>query len=596
MLPPLVRPIVRRILGLRMWLVERLRPSETYVTATWAALVGVLGGISGLAFRSVTDWVQWILTGRSESLVDVAAMLPPWHRLLVPTIGGLAAGLVLHFGSRLTQGRRSADYMEAIALGDGVIRSRPTRVRILSSVFSIASGGSIGREGPMVQLAAMMASLVGRATDFPRPRLKLMVACGAAAGIASAYNAPIGGALFVAEIVLGSIAMESFGPLILSSVMATITARTLVGSGPVFDIPVFRLVTPWELVPYFALGLIAGTAAPWFLKLLSASTALFGRLRMPIYGRLAVGGLAVGLLSLVRSDVWGNGYHAISAIMRWDWAWPTLLMLLVFKLAATASTVGSGAVGGVFTPTLFVGAVIGSLVGIPVHEAAPSLTAPSDAYALVGMGAFLAATTHAPLMAILLLFEMTLDYEIVLPLMLACVTAYNTAYAIRKESIYAAALKAKEQPQPTRTIETMRVRDLMKSDPPAVVDVAPFSEIAAAFAKNRHHHLYVVGEAQQFRGGIPLHEIKPFLNDPEISRIVIASDLTRDEFPILTPESTLFEALEKFSTHSGERIPVVDDAFTRRLVGSISKTDVMLTLAHEVQPGNEKGDGKAATG
>lgn len=587
MVGPLVQPVIARLLRLRVWLTERLRPSETYVTATWAALIGVLGGISGLAFRSVVDWVQWILTGHSETLADVASKLEPWHRVAVPAVGGLLAGLVLHYGSRLTKNRRAADYMEAVTLGDGVIRSQPTLVSIVSSVFSIASGGSIGREGPMVQLSAMMASLVGRATEFPKPRLRLMVACGAAAGIASAYNAPIGGALFVAEIVLGSIAMESFGPLILSSVMATVTAQTLLGGGPLFEVPTFSLVTPWELIPYFVLGLVAGGAAPLFLRMLELSKSAFARFEAPIHLKLMLGGLIVGVLSLERPDVWGNGHRAISSILHWDWTWTTLVALLVFKLAATASTVGSGAVGGVFTPTLFVGAVIGSLIGIPVHGLAPEITAPSDAYALVGMGAFLAATTHAPLMAILMLFEMTLDYDIVLPLMLACVTAYNTSYAIRKDSIYAHALK-RHAARTGRPIEDVRVRDLMKPDPPSILDVAPFSDVVARFASHAHHNLYVVGESHQFRGVIPLHEIKPFLNDQVLSRVLIAQDLTRDEFPWVTPDSTLFEALERFSGHSGERLPVLDDRTARRLVGSLSKSDVLLTLAHEV-----RSDGKA---
>jgi CIC family chloride channel protein len=206
------RPFLTRILRLRLWVSERLRPGETEVTLVWAGIVGALGGMAAPAFQSAIRGVKYLLTGSTASLAETAAALEPWQRVLVPAAGGVLAGFVLHFGVRFTRGKKSQDYMEAVTLGDGVIRTRPTLVRIASSLFSIGSGGSIGREGPQVQLAALLASSIGRAASLPRPRLRLLVACGAAAGIASAYNAPIGGALFVAEVVLGSIAMETFGP------------------------------------------------------------------------------------------------------------------------------------------------------------------------------------------------------------------------------------------------------------------------------------------------------------------------------------------------------------------------------------------------
>lgn len=580
--------VVHRLLRLRMWFVERFRPGESLWTLVWAAAVGCLGGLSGSLMRFVVGKVQWLFTHSEKSMVDAALDLAWWQRLLVPAVGGLIAGLVLEFGSRLTRGRRSTDYMEAVAIGDGVIRSRPTLVMIVSSIFSFASGGSIGREGPMVQLSAMLASLTGRWARLTTPRLRLMVACGAAAGIASAYNAPIGGALFVAEIVLGSIAMESFGPLLLASVMATVTTSAFTGGAALLEVQAFELVSALELFPYLALGCLAGALAPGFLWTLERSSRLFQSWPVPVYARLAAGGLIVGALSIQQPNVWGNGYSALTQIIGTDWVWTALLALLAFKLVATASTVGSGAVGGVFTPTLLVGAIIGGLVGTPVHAQFPTLTAPPHAYALVGMGAFLAATTHAPLMAILMLFDMTLNHEIVLPLMVACVSAYTVATVIRRESIYAIPRKQREPELEPTPFESLRVRDLMKPDPPSVINTARFNEIVAVFARNRHHHLYVVNESRRFRGVIPLHEIKPFLGNQELSVIAIAEDLVNEVFPTVTPETNLEETLEKFSHHPGERLPVVAGE-SRELVGSISKTDLLLTLAH-----GAKLDGKSA--
>ena len=439
----------------------------------------------------------------------------------------------------------------------------------------------------MVQLAAMLASFVGRTAALPRARLRLMVACGAASGIASAYNAPIGGALFVAEIVLGSIAMATFGPLIVASAMSTVVSRMLMGGEPLFHVPTFRLVSYFELGSYLGLGLIAGAGAPFFLMLLDWAARLFQRWRAPAWAQLGAGGLVVGLISVQHPFVWGNGYGALSKILEADWAWPAICALLAWKCVATASTVGSGAVGGVFTPTLLVGGALGALVGTGAHELFPSWTASSHSYALVGMGAFLAATTHAPLTAILIVFDMTLNHEIMLPLMLACVSAYTVAFAARRESIYSFAHPARAPgggtPE-TMPLEKIFVRDLMKADPICVHDAARFPEIVQAFVKNRHNNLFVVGDSKEFRGVIPLHEIKPHLYDEALAQFAIAQDLLHDDFPTVNPDTTLAATLQKFTRHSGERIPVVEKNGARTLLGSISKTDLLLTMAQGGKP------------
>jgi CIC family chloride channel protein len=570
------RPLFTKLLRLRLWLNERLRPGEVQLTLFWAGLIGAIGGLSSPAFNALTTWVQWLLTGDAGDLVATAAGLPWWRRMLVPALGGLAAGLVLQYGVRIVGGRKATDYMEAVTLGDGVIRTRPSLVRMLSSVCSIGSGGSIGREGPMVQLAALVASSIGRAARMPRPRLRLLVACGAAAGIASAYNAPIGGALFVAEIVLGSIAMETFGPLIFASVMSTVVARFFFGGEPLFQVPRFTLVSYFELAPYILLGALAGAFAPWFLRLLDHSGRFFSALPVPLWARMALGGLLVGLLSIQVPDVWGNGYNAVTVVLSTNLLWTSLLVLLAFKLLATAATVGSGAVGGVFTPTLLVGAILGGLVGTPVHAWFPDGSGSANAYALVGMGALLAATTHAPLMAILILFEMTLDYDIVLPLMLACVVAHAAAKALRSPSIYGSVARAGTAGP--AALDGLRVRDLMKAEPPCVPLDARFSQIVEKFVGLPYQNLYVVGAQREFRGVIPLQEIKPYLYDVALAQVAIAEDLLREEFPSVHPDTTLRETLARFQAHAGERLPVVEEG-TRRLVGSVSKSDLLITLS-----------------
>ncbi len=296
----------------------------------------------------------------------------------------------------------------------------------------------------MVQLAAMVGSAAGHWVHLPSPKQHLLVACGAAAGLAAAYNAPIAGALFVAEIVIGTIAMESFGPLIVASVISNTTIHEFLGYAPVYEIPAFQFKSNWELFFYAALGYLLGHLAPSFIKLLDRSENLFARTKLPLTLKLGLGGLAVGVISMLYPQVWGNGYSVVNSLLHQNIAWQLLAMVLIFKIIATAATIGSGAVGGVFTPTLFIGAAFGSLFGTALGAIFPGMTSPSSAYAIVGMGAFLAAATQAPLMAILMIFEMTLDYKITLPLMLACVIAYTVAREYRgSESIYAGALRRK---------------------------------------------------------------------------------------------------------------------------------------------------------
>ena len=572
-----------RLLRVWGWRTELIRPSELQATLFWAGIIGFFGALVSVWFRDLIQWMHWLATGHTGSLVESFTQLAPWKRLLFPAAGGALAGVTLSFASRIKPGRSTTDYMEAIVLGDGQISSRLSLVKCASALFSIASGASIGREGPLVQLSAMIASLLGRLRKMPVVRLRLLVACGAAAGIASAYNAPIGGALFVSEIILGSLAMESFGPLVFSSVIATLTVRQLFGASPLYEIsiPAVRLNSTWEIVLYLLLGALAGAVAPLFLWSLRASEKLFKKLPIPGALRLAVGGLAVGALALFLPEVCGNGYSVINKLLHGQYVWYLLLLILVFKLAATAATFGSGAVGGVFTPTLFVGACMGYLFALAAAPLWPGTPLVPSAFTLVGMGALLAATTHAPLMAIMVLFEMTLDYQMILPLMLACVVSHYVCRGFDPKSIYAESLKRKGEG--ILDLPSRRVADLMKAKPECVQESAPFMEIAESFLINQFVNLYVVDANQSFKGVISLHDIKSYLHDQELANLVIARDLLRPRFPTITPEATLADALTAFAHHDADRLPVVAEPLERQLIGTISKSDLLLALAEQTK-------------
>ncbi len=570
-----------------VWFTEVIHPTDLQITLAWAGVIGFGGALTSVGFRYLTSELHKLLTGSTTpGLVESFMELSWWQRLLIPAFGGFCAGLVLFFGMRWHGGVTTSDYMEAVVLGDGKVSTRRSIVKSLSAMFTIASGGSIGREGPLVQLSSVVASILGRLRGWSTPRLRLLVGCGAAAGIASAYNAPIAGALFVAEIVLGSVAMEIFGPLVFASVVATLTVRAFIGSDPIYAIPHFQLNSDWEIVPYLLLGLFAGLLAPWFLRLLNASERLVGHVPGPVFVKMLAGGAIVGVLATFHPEVCGNGYSAVNMILAGNWGWNIVALILISKVLATAATFGSGAVGGVFTPTLFVGASLGYIFGAATGHLPLHLTINPSAFALVGMGAFLAATTHAPIMAIIMIFELTLDYQIILPLMLACVIGYYVSVGIEKRSIYSEALKRKGAGDYRHQLAELHVRDLMKPDPLTVTPTARFAEIGQKFVANRFNYLYVTDDGR-FIGAISLHDIKNYLNAPELAEVVIAGDILREDIPVIRPSATLNEALDRFARHRGERLPVVSDEGVHRLIGSLAKTDVILALAGSGRRGGE---------
>lgn len=547
----------------------------------WAASIGLLGALASVAFREGIRVFEVALTGRSGSLVLVATLLPWWARILVPVCGGLIAGLVMHFGSRALQARRAVDYMEAIVVGDGVIGAPATLVRSLSSLFTIASGGSIGREGPMVQLAALIGSKLGRVVRAPVPRLRLMVACGAAAGIASAYNAPIAGALFVAEIVMGSIAMESFGPLLVASVTANATIHNFLGYEPVFHAPMFQFVSNWELGLYALLGVLLGHLAPPFLALLQWSKEQFGKLQWPPYASLPLGGALVGCISVFVPQVWGNGYSTVSEILSGDLSGRLLLLILVAKVLSTASTVGSGAVGGVFTPTLFVGSAIGATVGGVLHIAFPAVVSAGSAYALVGMGGFLAATTHAPLMSILMIFEMTLDYQIVLPLMLACVTAHYTAKVYRRgESIYHEALSP-DAVRSSQDQENWRLRTIDALIKPCAAVVrrgTSLEQVLNDLPRRPVQAIYVVNDDRELVAWAEPHRL---FDGVKMGRLVPSMDIALVANPVtlsLRAGMPLGVALDVFLRVDSSSLPVTSGQWQATLVGQVARSDLLLAV------------------
>ncbi|MDR5805374.1 ClcB-like voltage-gated chloride channel protein [Caballeronia sp. LZ001] len=563
------------LLRLRTRAQQLFRLSDAHTMLIWAVVVGVAGAFATSAFREGIDSLQRAFGGEPGNFVKMAESLPWPLRIVLPAAGGLIAGFCLIVARVRQDKHANTDYMEAVTIGDGVVPVWQSIWRSLSSLFTITSGGSIGREGSMVQLAALASSLIGRWVHFDPPRLRLLVACGAAAGITSAYNAPIAGAFFVTEIVLGSIVMESFGPIVVSSVVANITMREFAGYRPPYQMPVFPPIAGLEVLLFVVLGLLCGALAPHFLRLLAESRKRFAKLPLPLPIRLALGGLIVGVISIWWPEVWGNGYEVVNSLLHQPWTWSALLLVLVFKLLATAATAGSGAVGGIFTPTLFVGAVLGCLFGLGVHAIWPHTTSQPFAYAMVGMGAFLAAATHAPLMAILMIFEMTLSYSVVLPLMLSCVVAYFIARTSEQTSMYEVTLRRTREEKERLRLAATQMRELVKPPDTVVPLDANVNDMTRVFLEYPVKYLYVVDDAGRFRGVVALKDITSDLLDKQDTSARTAADYLQPQFDVLTPDMSLGEALQHFLAFQGERLPVIEKKSEPLLLGVVYKTSLL---------------------
>lgn len=571
-----MRRLRRLLFGLRLW--TWLRPSDRQVLLWWAFAAGLLGSLGTVVFRLAGYGLQSFFLGGSQDLVAAFAALDWWKRLLIPTAGGIAAGLILLFARRL-RGRKT-DYMEAVVVGDGYVPVKSSIVRSLSALFSISSGEAIGREGPLVQLAAVAASLLGRFRRMAPARLRLIVACGAAAGIAAAYNTPLGGALFVAEIVLGSIAMEALGPLLISSVVAVLVNRTIFNDGPLYAIGEVSGPTFGAMPFYILLGLCCGAGAHLWMRLLRLSSRVFEASRLPLAVRLPVGGAIVGTLALWRPEAVGNGMEVIQHLLGANhYALPLLLTVALVKIVATNVAFGSGAVGGVFTPTLFVGAVVGALV-VAAAAQVPGLPAlDPTGFTLAAMGGFLAAAANAPITAILMIFEMSLDHHIVLPLMVTTVVALFTARRMGGESIYRESLQSGGPSLFDGELGALNVAQFMRREFLSIRPAARFSELGALLLKARRGHVLVT-DGQEVRGLIQLNDVEPYLKDPYVAEAVLAIDVAHENVPRLDASMSLPQALEIFARHSFDTLPVVETGAERtRLVGVLDREDLYLAVS-----------------
>ncbi|MEZ0228818.1 MAG: chloride channel protein [Planctomycetota bacterium] len=554
-------------------------------------LVGVVTGFVGVGIYELIDWVQFTAWGKGSLLerAQESARTTPWLNVVAPLVGGIAVALVIKVFRQEVRGHGMSGIIEAVALKGGRVEPGPALLREFAGVLTVGTGGSLGREGPMIRTGSMLGSVIGQLGGIHGRRLKILVAAGAAAGMSAAYNAPIGGAFFALEVILGNFALEVFGPVVIASALATFVARYFRFHGFVYDmVPEYSLHSAWELPAYLVLGVLAGPLSIFFARAVRGGEKVFDRLTFVPKGiRPIVGMTLLGLLGIACPYVYGNGFDAVNLALHDPLGQLGLGLLLVLpfmKVLATAITLGAGCSGGLFTPALFFGALLGALFGVCVNAIMPGHAAPPGAYALGGMAAITAGTSHAPISSLIIVFELTGKYEAILPLMLASMASAAVARRLNKYSIYTEALHRRGIELPSRleeiVLETIRVQEALHPDRDTVKPAEPIAGVLDRLVRARRTHVFVVDPGGRYRGAVALHDLVPALQDPGAFKSVVAADLIDTHYPSVPDDMRLAPTLPIFARVDGELLPVVTSEGSFR--GVLGKQDVLALYAQEV--------------
>jgi CIC family chloride channel protein len=566
----------KRFLDLLRRAHDGLRKTEHIYMVLVSVLIGVLGGLGAVGFREFIALVNRVAWHDAEYSLEYIYGLPIWWKIAAPSAGGAIVGLIIWRFAREVSGHGVPEVMEAVALRGGRIRPRVVIAKLLASGVCIGSGGSVGREGPIVQIGSALGSAIGQWLRIDRERLRTLVGCGAAAGIAATFNAPVAGALFAVEIILGDFGVAQFSPIVISSVVGTVVSQHYLGDFPAFVVPAYSLEHPYELFAYAGLGILAGLAALGFIRTLYASEDLFARFRIVPPIRAMVGGAAIGVIGIWLPHVFGVGYEAINEALNGTLVWQLMLLLVAAKVIAVSITIGSGGSGGIFAPSLLIGAMLGGAVGTVVHHVWPGTAGPG-AYALVGMGAVVAAGTHAPITAIVMIFELTGEYKIILPLMITCIIATLLATRLQTGSIYTLKLLRRgvdiHGGRAINVLQDVPASEAMRTEMTTVAPFDSLSHLISVFMDHPGETLFVVDSDKRLLGTVTAGELRPAMGEASaLSSLVIAEDLmARRGVPAVGPEESLAEVMRMLGAYQGE-IPVVHDD---QLVGVVWPQDVI---------------------
>ncbi|MBF0172682.1 MAG: chloride channel protein [Magnetococcales bacterium] len=561
--------------------IQKLGINEHIILSMVAVAIGLMVGYGAILFRLLIESFQFVfMQSGHENVVEIVRQLPWWQVLIMPIIGGAVIGPLIHFFFPGSRGDGVPEVMSAVALRGGKLGIREGLGKMLSCSLSIGCGGSVGREGPVVHLGATLASWFGSLLPMSENHMRTIVGCGAAAGIAASFNAPIAGVMFALEVILADYGLATFSPIVLSSVISTVIARMHLGDFPAFIVPNYTLVSAWEIPAYVGLGLLCGLTGILFMVTLFKMEDLFARIRIPIYLKPTLGGLGIGLIALVFPEVMGVGYDVMNhALLEEMGAW-IMVALIVAKIVATSVALGSGFSGGVFTPSLFLGAMVGGSFGTIAHSIFPSISAGPGAYTLVGMGAMAASVLGAPIASILILFELTGDYRIMLALMVASIVATLLINQIYRESVYTKTLKRKKidlrQGREANLLRNISVGSIMRKDFETVIETKNLRQFKDKLRQSHRDCFVVVDAAGHFKGIISFQDIRKVAFEERWSDdLALIKDLPLSAPVTITPHENLYDALLRFESNNVEQMTVISSNDPTQVIGLISNHDMI---------------------
>ena len=565
---------------MRRPILQRLPLSEQTQLILLGMGTGVAVGYASVLFIALVEVMQIGFFGDPGKLFEVLHEVAWYRIILVPALGGLGTGLVIHFFAREARGHGVTEVMEAIALEGGVIRGRVALVKTVASVLTLGSGGSVGREGPIVQIGAAIASKTGQVLGANANQLRTLAGCGAAAGIGAIFNAPIAGAIFALDVILGDFGLATFAPIVLAAVMGTAVAQSRLGNYPSFIVPPYRLHDLFFESPlYILLGILAGVVSILFVRGIELSEQRFSSLQVWEPLKPGLGGLLVGLMGVLVPHVLGGGYAVMTATLFDQIPWLLLLALVGLKLLATCVSVGSGGSGGTFAPALFLGVVLGGAYGHGVHALFPGHTAEAGAYALVGMGAVLAGAAQAPLTALLMAFEVTNNYQTILPVMLACSISAIIVHRYAKESMYTSKLARQgidlRAGREANLLRVLTVAQAMSREVICVPESMKFGALLDLLARSRHSDFPVIDARGRLSGMISFQDYREVAFEKGLEDVLVVRDLMKTFAQTVTERDDLHTALERMGQQDLEEIPVVDVHDALRVVGILSRRDVV---------------------
>ena len=545
-----------------------------------AALLGFLAGFASTFFRWMIEFFESIFSVKGFSLAGIPPQTYPFLLPLMPMLGGLFIGLICKYFPNAVKENGVHQVMYAVALNDGKVRKRTIASCAVTSSITIGSGGSAGREGPTVQIGAAVGSTIGQLLHLSTERMRVLVGCGAAAGIAASFNAPLAGVLFALEIILGDFTIHTFSPIIIASVIGTVTGRALEGNEVTFNVPVHELVHPTEIIFYLALGMLCGIVARLFTFMYFYIQQVFEeKLKTADIYKPAIGGLIVGMISIFMPQILGNGYDVMEQALTGQMFWGLAFLLVFMKIICTSITLGSGGMGGVFAPSLFIGAMVGTAFGSSVHFIFPTLSASAETYSVVGMGAVAGAVMQAPLTNILMLFELTNDYTLILPIMATCIAASYTYQRFTKHSIYMQNLLNKginiRHGREASIMNSIKVQDVMSTDITTIAQEMPFRKILETISYSKNFYFPVLDNRGDMTGILSFSDIREVIFEEQLGDLLVAGELANTKVYSLTPQQNLNEAMEIFSQLDVDQLPVVRSEDKLKVIGMLTRGDMM---------------------